>query len=497
MNVITEKLKEVLLAVLPITFIVTILNFTVTPLGTDLYARFVVGAILIVAGLTIFLLGVDIGITQIGSLMGSAIAKTNKLAVVIAAGLVLGFVISVAEPDLHILAQQVDSVTAGNIGKNGIVVVVSAGIALMLALGFLRILYNLHIKKIFTILYFIVFLLAYFTPTEFMAISFDASGATTGAVTVPFILALAAGVSALKKDSKASEIDSFGMVGIASVGAIIGVMLMGILSKTEKLTGALPVNDASYHSIMAPFFAKVPSISLEVISALLPVIIIFAVFQKISFRLSSRAVIRITNGLVYAFVGLVLFLVGVNGGFMEVGSLIGRNLTMIENKIYLISVGFILGLVTVLAEPAVYVLTHQIENVTSGYVKRSLVMGTLSIGVGAAVVFAVVNILSPRLNIWHFLLPGYIISIALSYYVPRLFVGIAFDSGGVASGPMTATFVLAFAQGVADAVDTASILSDGFGVIAMVAMTPIIALQLLGAAFQMKSKKEGLKSDGK
>ena len=459
---ITEKLKEVLLAVLPITFIVTILNFTVTPLGTDLYARFVVGAILIVAGLTIFLLGVDIGITQIGSLMGSAIAKTNKLAVVIAAGLVLGFVISVAEPDLHILAQQVDSVTAGNIGKNGIVVVVSAGIALMLALGFLRILYNLH-QKIFTILYFIVFLLAYFTPTEFMAISFDASGATTGAVTVPFIMALSAGVSALKKDSKASEIDSFGMVGIASVGAIIGVMLMGILSKTEKLTGALPVNDASYHSIMAPFFAKVPSISLEVISALLPVIIIFAVFQKISFRLSSRAVIRITNGLVYAFVGLVLFLVGVNGGFMEVGSLIGRNLTMIENKIYLISVGFILGLVTVLAEPAVYVLTHQIENVTSGYVKRSLVMGTLSIGVGAAVVFAVVNILSPRLNIWHFLLPGYIISIALSYYVPRLFVGIAFDSGGVASGPMTATFVLAFAQGVADAVDTASILSTVSG----------------------------------
>ena len=495
MNVIAEKLKEVLLAVLPITFIVTILNFTITPLGTDLYIRFIVGALLIIAGLTVFLLGVDIGITQIGNLMGVAIAKTNRLLVVIAAGLVLGFVISVAEPDLHILAQQVDNVTAGNIGKNSIVLVVSAGISLMLALGFIRILYNLHIKKIFTMLYLIVFLLAYFTPNEFMAISFDASGATTGAVTVPFILALAAGVSALKKDSKASEIDSFGMVGIASVGAIIGVMLMGILSKTEKLTGGLPVNDASYHSIMGPFFEKIPTTSLEVLLALLPVVVIFAVFQKLSFRLSYKAVRRIVNGLVFAFVGLVLFLVGVNGGFMEVGSLIGRNLTLIENKIYVISVGFILGLVTVLAEPAVYVLTHQIENVTSGYVKRSLVMVTLSIGVGAAVVFAVVNILNPRLNIWHFLLPGYIISIAMSYYVPRLFVGIAFDSGGVASGPMTATFVLAFAHGVADAVETASILSDGFGVIAMVAMTPIIALQLLGAAFQMKSKKEGLKSD--
>ena len=247
MNVLTEKLREVLLAVLPITIIVTILNFTITPLGADLYIRFIVGALLIVAGLTVFLLGVDIGITQIGNLMGASIAKTNRLLIVIAAGLILGFVISVAEPDLHILAQQVENVTAGSIGKAGIVLVVSAGIALMLALGFIRILYNLAVNKIFTVLYLVVFSLACFTPNEFMAISFDASGATTGAVTVPFILALAAGVSVLKKDSKASEIDSFGMVGIASVGAIIGVMLMGILSKTEKLTGGLPAEDASYH----------------------------------------------------------------------------------------------------------------------------------------------------------------------------------------------------------------------------------------------------------
>lgn len=497
MEVLREKFREVVLAVLPITIIVTILNFTITPLGTHLYMRFIVGALLIVAGLTVFLLGVDIGITQIGNLMGASIAKTNSLPIVIAAALILGFVISVAEPDLHILAQQVENVTSGNIEKNDIVLVVSAGIALMLALGFIRILYNLAINKIFTVLYLIVFFLAYFTPNEFMAISFDASGATTGAVTVPFILALAAGVSALKKDSKFSEIDSFGMVGIASVGAIIGVMLLGILSKTEKLTGILPETHSASVSIMGPFVEKLTSISWEVFLALSPIVLIFAVFQKISLRLSHKAVRKIANGIIFAFVGLVLFLVGVNGGFMEVGSLIGRDLTLIENKTYVISVGFILGLVTVLAEPAVYVLTHQIENVTSGYVRRSLVMGTLSIGVGSAVALAVINILSPRIDLWHFLLPGYIISIAMSYYVPRLFVGIAFDSGGVASGPMTATFVLAFAHGVADAVETASILSDGFGVIAMVAMTPIIALQLLGAAFQMKSKKEGLKSDGK
>ncbi|MGD9666934.1 MAG: DUF1538 domain-containing protein [Synergistaceae bacterium] len=495
MEVLREKFREVLLAVLPITLIVTVLNFTLTPLGTHLFLRFLAGAVFIVVGLSIFLLGVDIGITPIGNQMGSSIAKTNKLWIVVIAGLVLGFAISVAEPDLHILAQQVENITSAGIEKLSIIVVVSAGIALMLSLGFVRIVYNVPLNKILTGLYLIVFLLVWFTPEEFLAISFDASGATTGAVTVPFILALAVGVSALKKDSKASEIDSFGMVAIASAGAIIAVMLMGIFSKTDKLTGSLPAADTSSLSIMGSFAEKMPIAAEEVLLALLPVIVIFAIFQKVSFKLSQKAVKKVVTGIIFAFVGLVLFLTGVNGGFMEVGGLIGRKLALLENDAYLVSVGFILGLVTILAEPAVYVLTHQIEDVTSGYVKRSLVMGTLSIGVGVAVALAMVNILSPQIKLWHFLLPGYVLSIAMSYYVPRLFVGIAFDSGGVASGPMTATFILAFAHGAADAAENASVLADGFGLIAMVAMTPIIALQLLGAAFQMKSKEGGLESD--
>ena len=490
MNVLTEKFREVLLAVLPITLIVTVLNFTITPLGTHLFLRFLAGSLFIVVGLTVFLLGVDIGITPIGNQMGSSIAKTNKLWIVISAGLVLGFAISVAEPDLHILAHQVEMVTAGHIEKLNIIIVVSAGIALMLSLGFVRIVYNVALNKIMTGLYLIVFLLAYFTPAEFLAISFDASGATTGAVTVPFILALAMGVSALKKDSKASEEDSFGMVAIASAGAIIAVMLMGIFSKTKSLEGSLPLINISSSSIMGPFAERLPVVFNEVLLALLPVALIFAIFQKVSFRLSQKAVRKIVVGIVFAFAGLVFFLTGVSGGFMEVGSLIGSKLALIGNKTYLVSVGFILGLATILAEPAVYVLTRQIEEVTSGYVRRSLVMGTLSIGVGAAVALAMVNILSPQIKLWHFLLPGYLISIGMSYYVPKLFVGIAFDSGGVASGPMTATFALAFAHGAANAVANASVLADGFGLIAMVALSPIIALQILGAVFQMKSKKE-------
>lgn len=493
MNVLLLKLKEVLYSVLPITVIVMILNFTVAPLDISLIVRFLVGTVLIIIGLSIFLFGIDIGISPIGNAMGSTIAKTNKLWVVVIAGLILGFFISIAEPDLHILASQVEFVTSGLISRESIVVVVSIGIGTMLSLGLIRVVHNIPLHKVLTILYSVIFILALFTSREFLAISFDASGATTGAMTVPFILALAAGVSALKKDSKASEEDSFGLVAIASAGAILAVMIMSVISKTDTITASLEYNESTSTSIISAFIQQIATIALEVILALLPILIIFLLFQKVSFKLSRKAFRKVLIGLLFTFIGFVLFLVGVNGGFMDVGTVIGYSVASLENKFYLIIVGFILGFVTVLAEPAVYVLSHQIEDVTSGYVKRKIIMISLAIGVGIAVALSMIRILVPEVQLWHYLLPGYLISLAMSYFVPKLFVGIAFDSGGVASGPMTATFILAFAHGAADAVEEANVLIDGFGMIAMVALTPLIALQILGFIFKVKSKKGGIK----
>lgn len=495
MSVLVSKFKEVISSVIPITIIVLILNYTLTPLETPILIRFLIGAIFLTIGLTIFLIGVDIGITPIGNNMGGMLAKTNKLWFVVIAGLVLGFFISVAEPDLHILAGQVNSVSLGLISKGSIVVIVSIGIAIMLAVGLGRIVYNIPLYKLLTIIYGIIFMLACITSREFLAISFDASGATTGALTVPFILALAIGVSQLKKDCKASERDSFGLVAIASTGPIISVMIMSIISKMDKISGDLESGRIS-DSIIAPFIHEFPKVGIEIIIALLPILILFLVFQRISFKLPKRAVRKILFGVLFTFIGLVIFLVGVNAGFMDVGSVIGYSIATLDSKKYVILVGFILGVVTILAEPAVYVLTHQIERVTSGYVKRSVVMFTLAIGVGIAVALSVIRILIPELQLWQYLLPGYIISIALSYFAPKLFVGIAFDSGGVASGPMTATFILAYTQGAAEAVEGANVLVDGFGVIAMVAMTPLIALQILGLIFKIKSKKGGFENNG-
>lgn len=493
MNVVLTKFKEVLFSVLPISVIVIILNFTLTPLETPVLYRFFIGACFIVIGLTVFLLGVDLGITPIGNNMGATIAKTNKIWIVGLLGLFLGFFISVAEPDLHILAGQVSAVTSGLISKLSIVAVVSLGIAVMVALGLIRIVKNFPLNKMLTIIYGVILILAIFTSPEFLAISFDASGATTGALAVPFMLALAMGISKLKKDSKASEEDSFGLVGIASSGAIIAVMIMNIVSKSDSMTGSLPLSDAISNSLFAPFIEKLPVILYEVSIALFPILIIFLLFQIFSFKLPKAVFIKTLFGLALMFSGLILFLLGVNAGFMEVGSLIGHALASMDSSAYVIIAAAVIGMVTILAEPAVLVLTQQTEEVTSGYVKRGIVMVSLSLGVALAVALSIIKILVPEIHLWHYLLPGYIISVILSYFTPGLFVGIAFDSGGVASGPMAATFILAFAQGVAEAVPSADVLVDGFGIIAMIAMTPLLALQILGLVFKMKSKKEGIK----
>ena len=490
MNILYAKLKEILFSVLPITIFALILGLTISPMSGSEIFQFLRGSLLVILGLTIFIIGVDLGISPIGRYLGASIVKTNKVWVLVLSGLFLGFMISIAEPALHILAGEVQFVTAGSMMRIEILIIVSVGLAIMLSLGFVRMVYNISLKTIFAVLYGIILLLGIFAPREILAIAFDASGATTGTMTVPFILALAVGISAMRKDSKAAEAGSFGLLGVASAGAIISVLFMSIVNKTSIVAG-----DPGLVTSQIPIsmFQRLILTSGEVLMALLPILILFLILQKTVFNLSKTKVQSIIKGLIYAYIGLVLFLIGVNTGFMDIGREVGYQLAKMDNKLFLIVIGFFLGVTTILAEPAVYVLTHQIEDVTSGYVTRKSVLSFLGLGVGFAIAFSMIRIVVPGVQLWHFLLPGYMISLGLMYFVPELFVGIAFDSGGVASGPMTATFILAFTQGAADAIPGADILLDGFGMIALVAMTPIIALQILGLIFKIKSGKVGVK----
>ena len=487
MKLFLSKIREVLHAVLPIVAIVLLLHTTLTPLTTLQLQRFLLGAFCITAGLSIFLHGVDFSVSMIGKAMGRTFSKTDNLILLAGAGLALGFIISIAEPDLHILAGQVERVAAGAVAKWEIILVVSLGIAAMLALGLIRIIKKVTLHKMLAMLYAIVLLLAWTASADFLAIAFDASGATTGAMTVPFIMSLALGVTLLRKNTLASNEEGFGLIGIVSVGPIIAVLLLGLFRDDQPAAAQIQTTTPTTQNLLGPFLDKVPIIAEEVLLALLPIFLIFLFLQRISFRLSRRNVTWILYGLLLTFIGLFLFLLGAQGGFMDVGRTIGFRVASLENKRYLLMISFALGFVTVLAEPAVHVLTHQIEDITNGAVKRNAVKAVLSLGIGTAVALAVLRIVFPEIQLWHYLLPGYLIALTLTFFVPKMFVGIAFDSGGVASGPMTATFILSFVQGAATAMAGENILSESFGMIALVAMTPIIAVQILGLVYKLRA----------
>jgi len=487
LNVLLSKLKEVVLSVLPITLFVVFLNFLIIPLENVEFIRFLIGSLLIIIGMSIFLFGVDTSITPLGTMMGSFLTKQKSVMVVGVVGLFLGFIISIAEPALHILATQVFEVTGGAINNWGLIIAVSIGLAIMIAIGLLRKLFDLSLSVLLLIVYSIIFILVIFTPSSFVVIAFDSSGATTGAMAVPFLLSLSLGISSMKKKGKSSSDDSFGLVALASAGAILGVLLMSIFSNVGSMTGNIEDPIIS-NTIFGPFIELFGSQFVDVVISLAPILAIFIFFQIFSFKLKKRLVIKVLKGMVYTTVGLVLFLLGVNAGFMPVGKDIGFLLVGLNKDWLIVLIGFVLGLMVIMAEPAVYVLTRQIEDVTSGSLRKSSVLISMGLGVAVAVMLSMIRVLVPSLEFWHYALPGYIIALVLMKFTPKLFVGIAFDSGGVASGPMIGTFVFAYVQGVADG-KGADLLTDGFGMIAMVALAPLIALQLLGIVYKYKSRK--------
>jgi len=490
LNILLNKLKEVSYAVLPITFLVTLLKFILVPIETDMFIRFILGSILVIIGLGIFLFGAEIGIGPIGTLMGETVAKTNKFYFVSILGFILGFLITVAEPDMQILASQINKATGGALSGFFVLGIVSVGVGVLVAIGLLRILYEKPLNKLFTLIYLLIFVLGLFVSEEFLAFSVDASGATTGAMTTPFILALGLGVSSLKGGETAEE-DSFGMVGLASAGPILAIMLLNIFMGQNNIQDYVEIFEP-HIGILSPYIELFPQLLKESTITLSPLLILFIIFNKTKFHLSKKRKNRIYKGLLYTYIGLTLFLVGVNAGFMEVGRIMGKGVASHESIWLLPTVGFLLGMVVVLAEPAVYVLTVQVEDVTTGHIRRRIILIALSIGIAFAVSMSMLRIMIPGLKLWHFLLPGFATGAVLSHFVPPIFVGIAYDAGGVASGPMTATFILAFAQGAAGCIPSANVLVDGFGVIAMVAMTPLVAIQIVGLLYKLKAKKGGI-----
>ena len=478
-----QKLEEALVAVLPVVGIVLVLSFTIAPVSPSILLSFLLGALLVMAGMMFFTLGAELSMTPMGEKVGSRMTRSKNVAVIVVLSFVLGMIITISEPDLQVLASQVPSIP-----NLTLILAVAVGVGLFLVVAIVRMLLGIALHHLLVFCYIIVFVLAYFVPADFRVVAFDSGGVTTGPMTVPFIMALGVGISSIRNDRNAAD-DSFGLVALCSVGPILAVLTLGMIfrpSQSSYTAAQLPqVGDSV--ELWQMFTHELPTYMGEIAISLLPIIVFFGLFQIFALRLTGRTMSKILIGLVYTYVGLVLFLTGANVGFMPAGSYLGSVIATAEYRFVLIPIGALIGFFIVKAEPAVYVLNHQVEEITDGSISARAMGVSLSVGVAVSVALAMTRVLT-GIPVLYFLIPGYAIAIGLSFFVPKIFTAIAFDSGGVASGPMTATFLLPLAQGACIAVG-GDLVADAFGVVAMVAMTPLITIQILGLVHQLKQRK--------
>ncbi len=479
-----EKLAEAVKAVLPIAAIVLVLCLTIAPVSPSVLLCFLVGAVMVIIGMMFFTLGAEMAMTPMGEKVGSYLTKSKKLWLIAGVAFLLGIIVTVAEPDLQVLASQVPSVP-----NMTLILAVSLGVGLFLVVALLRILLGIPLRPLLIFCYGLVFVLSCFVPEEFRAIAFDAGGVTTGPMTVPFIMALGVGIASIRSDRGASD-DSFGLVALCSVGPVIAVMILGIIyspKSSDYALSAIPeVSDSV--ELTTLFLKEIPVYIREMTMSMLPVVLFFGAFNLLALKITGRTLKKILVGLVYTYVGLVLFLTGANVGFMPAGSYLGQVIAGQSHRFLLIPIGALIGYFIVKAEPAVYVLNHQVEEITNGAISAESMGRSLSLGMAVSVAIAMLRALT-GIPILYFLIPGYALAIILSFIVPQIFTAVAFDSGGVASGPMTATFLLSLSQGACYAVG-GNLVSDAFGVVAMVAMTPLITIQIQGLIYKIRLECE-------
>ena len=477
-----EKIRESLSSVLPITMIVLVLSMTLVPMEISTLALFLTGAILLIVGMGFFQLGAEIAMTPLGQGVGSKLVKCKNIWLMSFICFLMGAIITISEPDLQVLANQVAAIP-----NMVLILTVAAGVGVFTVVALLRILFKVSLSLLLIGLYIFMFILSAFTPSEFVAVAFDAGGVTTGPMTVPFIMALGIGLSATRSDKDGSN-DSFGLIALCSVGPVLMVLLLGIFyHPSEAVYTAVEIPRlVTTHDVVREFISSVPDYGAEVLRSILPVVGVFVIFEIFTHNYRKRQVTRMVVGFIYTVIGLIMFLTGVNVGFAPVGSLLGGGLADSMFKWFLIPIGIVIGYYIVKAEPAVRVLNEQVEEITGGMVSYKMMNMSMSIGVACAVALSMMRVLT-GINIYWVIIPGYVLALILSKLVSPVFVGIAFDSGGVASGPMTSTFLLPLAMGACTAVE-GNVVTDAFGIVALVALAPLIAIQVMGLIYARKTK---------
>ena len=479
-KVLKGKIREALSSVLPITVIVLVLSATVVPMPIGTILLFLAGSALLIVGMGLFTLGAEMAMIPMGEGISIQLEKSGNPFLAAGACLMMGVLITVAEPDLQVLAHQVPSIP-----DSVLIWTTALGVGIFLMLAMLRVLFRKNLAWVFLVSYALIFFLTVFTPPDFIPMAFDSGGVTTGSVTVPFIMAFGVGLASIRGGE--AQNDSFGWLGLSSIGPVMAVLILGTCYRPSTAEYApVPMPDVfTTRDVARQFLLVVPASAKQVLLALAPIVSLFVLFQAIFRRFQKHELIKIGVGLVYTLAGLVLFLSGVNVGFVPAGHFLGAEIGASAHRWLLVPLGMLIGYYIVAAEPAVYLLNRQIEEVSNGAISRKFMFRSLSAGVSVSIALSMVRLLTGISILW-FLIPGYAAALTLTFWVPPVFTGIAFDSGGVASGTMTATFVLPFTIGACSSLG-GNVMTDAFGVVAMVAMTPVVAIQLMGLLYRRRA----------
>lgn len=479
---LVEKMREALTAVLPIVTLVLILSLTVAPIPSGVLLSFLMGTLMLIGGMMLFSVGAEVAMEPMGEHVGASVTRSRKLPLILILGFVLGVLITVSEPDLQVLVRQVQAIP-----NLVLILSVAVGVGGFLALALVRIFYRIPLRLLLFGFYLLILGLTFLAPENFRAVAYDSGGVTTGPMTVPFIMAFGMGIAAIRSDSSAAE-DSFGLVALCSVGPILAVLILSMIFRAEgaDYTPVAVTNVQDSMELRSLFGNGFPEYLREMAVSILPVTVFFFVFDLVMIRLSFRQLSRISLGILYTYIGLTVFMTGANFGFIPAGAYLGQLLGGLPYRWIIIPVGMLIGYLVVKAEPAVYVLMRQVEDLTEGAITGRSLRLSMSLGVGASVGLSMLRVML-GLNVLWIIVPGYVLALGMSFLCPKLFTAIAFDSGGVASGPMTAAFLLPMTMGFCTALG-GNLATDAFGVVALVAMTPLITIQGLGVLYRIKTR---------
>ncbi len=479
---LAAKFREAVAAVLPIVLLVLILSLTVAPIPSGVMLSFLMGTVMLIVGMMFFSVGAEVAMQPMGELIGARVTKSRNLSLILTLGFVLGVLITISEPDLQVLAEQVQAIP-------NLVLVLSVGVGVggFLVLALARILYRIPLRLLLFGFYVLILGLTFLAPENFRSIAYDSGGVTTGPMTVPFIMSFGLGICAIRSDANAAE-DSFGMVALCSVGPILAVLILSMIYHADgaDYTPLAVENVKDSIELRTLFGSGFPEYLKEMMISILPITAFFFVFNFIMLKLNHELLSRISLGILYTYIGLTVFMTGANYGFMPAGAYLGQTLGELPYHWIIVPVGVLIGFLVVRAEPAVYVLMRQVEDLTDGAISGRSLQVSMCAGVGISVGLSMLRVML-HLNVLWIIVPGYVLALVMSFLSPRLFTAIAFDSGGVASGPMTAAFLLPMTMGFCTAMG-GNLARDAFGVVALVAMTPLLTIQGLGIAFRIKSR---------